>query len=488
MPHHGATSEEPIVLCCDLDGTLVATDTVVEACFRLLKLNPLYLFLFPLWLVEGLAYFKRRIVKCLEKAHAELDVKKLPYRSEVLQILTDAKAKGLRTVLATASDMKIALSVAEHLQLFDEVFASDGTVNLKGENKRGVLSQRFGIKGYDYIGDSEADYPVWREAAGAYVVGTLDPMRISGAVLRKQIPSSTRSWWKSLLHALRVVQWVKNILVLVPLFAAHEVFATGIVTPYLFFDGIVAALSISLIASGVYVLNDLFDLDADRAHSRKKRRPFAAGELSIPFGLLLAPLLMITGLTIGGLFSADFVLVLLSYVVLTTLYTTIFKRLVLCDVIVLAALYTLRIFGGGVALHIPISPWLMALSMFLFFSLACIKRLAELQEANEQSKVALAGRGYRASDVHSVAQVCAASSCCSVLVLVLYANDSSINGMYSHPKALWCGAPFLLYWLLRLLLLAQRGEIKDDPVVFALKDRASYVAALAMLAGMIGAL
>lgn len=289
------------------------------------------------------------------------------------------------------------------------------------------------------------------------------------------------------ISALRPHQWAKNLLVFVPIVAAHKLTAPGILSSYLLLDTLLVFLSFSLCASATYVVNDLCDLDADRLHPVKRARPFAAGALSLKHGAALALACGIVGIGLALLFPTALYRYVGLYVIITISYSLYLKRIPILDIAVLAALYTLRILGAGCALAIAISPWLIAFSMFFFFSLASVKRLAELREARSRGAADVPGRGYGHADLEIVSQCGAASGYISALVLVLYANDPSVTRLYTSPQILWCAAPVLVYWLSRLFLLAHRGQITADPLVFALKDRASYCVALALAACVLAA-
>ncbi len=283
-----------------------------------------------------------------------------------------------------------------------------------------------------------------------------------------------------IVRALRLHQWIKNILVFLPLVAAHQLSAPGVLSSSLLIDALIVFVSFSLCASGTYIINDLCDIEADRLHPTKCRRPFATGSLSIRTGLVLALGNNICGVGIALLFPTHFYLFILAYMLLTLAYSLGLKQVPILDIIILASLYTLRILGAGCALSIIISPWLIAFSMFFFFSLASVKRLTELREARNRGCAALQRRGYGDADLEVISQSGSAGGYISVLVLVLYANDPAVTRLYSSPQILWCAGPVLVYWIGRLFLLANRGKLNADPLVFALRDRVSYYVAIAL--------
>lgn len=459
-------SNQPIPLCVDLDGTLIRSDMLFESALSLLRRNPLYLFSFVLWLARGRAHLKREIAR-----RAEVDPATLPYDQRVVDWLR-AEA-GLRPrVLCTASDAGLAQGIAEHLGLFDEVMASDGETNLAGRNKGESLRQRFGDKGFDYAGNEYRDLHIWKHARKAIVVNARNGLaRAAGEHCEvERVFEPDGGGIKVWLKALRLHQWLKNLLVFLPLFAAHRV-----LEPTALVHCIVAFFAFGLCASGVYVLNDLFDLDADRRHPRKRLRPFAAGTLPLASGLAAAPLLTLAGLALALAVSLPFAGVLLSYYVLTLAYSLRLKRIVMLDVVVLAALYTVRIIGGAVAIGGGLSFWLLAFSMFLFLSLAMLKRYTELQSMQAAGKAQASGRGYAVDDIALIQSLGGASGYMSVLVLALYINSTASEALYRHQEVLWLLCPLLLYWISRVWLIAHRGGMHDDPVVFALVDRVSRV-------------
>ena len=461
------------VLCVDLDGSLIATDVLWESLLVLLKLQPWILFAFPFWLLQGRAAFKRRIAE-----RVILDPGSLPYRQDVLSFLEQEKARGRTLVLATASDYQPAEGIAGHLGLFSEVMASDGVINLSGQQKQQALVARFGEQGFDYIGDSSKDLPVWGSAKRALLI---DPsshvlQKAANTALVTNVFRRKSQSLKNIVRALRIGQWVKNVLVFLPLLAAHRFDQWESVSLATW-----AFLSFCLCASSIYILNDLLDLPADRRHPKKQYRPFASGVLSIRYGLALSPTLFLCAVSIAmATLPSSFLSLLILYVITTTGYSVFFKQVAILDVLILAALYSLRVLAGGFAIDVPISAWLLAFSMFLFLSLAFTKRHLELHFRKVGKKQALERRAYQGLDKHALGTMSIISGYLSVLVLALYINSQDIRALYQNPKALWLVCPLLLYWISRNYLLAHRGTLDDDPLVLALKDPQSYVIAVVM--------
>ena len=473
----------PLVL--DLDGTVSRTDTLVEALLRLAARAPLRLLaLLPVLMTAGRAAFKRRVAR-----EAPLDPGSLVFNEEVLELARAARAAGRPVLLVTAADWDVADSVARHLDLFDAVYASDGAVNLKAEAKARFLVQRFGAGGFDYVGDAAADLPVWREAGTSFVVAPSARLRararaVSGDLREVGARPGAAARMRVWLRALRVHQWAKNVLVFVPMVAAHRIDMRT------FSHAALAFTAFSLCASSVYLLNDLLDLPHDRRHASKRRRPFASGALDITQAPPLIAVSLVAGFAIALLLPLRFVLMLVIYYACTLGYSLVLKRLPIWDVMMLAGLYTLRVFAGSAACGIGMSPWLLAFSMFLFFCLAVVKRQTELvQHVREGRGEALGGRGYLPEDLDMLRSMATSSGYMAVLVMALYVNSPDVLALYRHPAALWVLCPILLFWVSRVLMLSHRGLMNDDPVVFALRDRLSLlVGAAAICAFVIGAL
>jgi len=277
--------------------------------------------------------------------------------------------------------------------------------------------------------------------------------------------------WRDYVQALRAHQWLKNILVFTPALAAHR-FDDALVA------SILAFFSFSLSASSVYILNDLLDLRNDRAHPRKRLRPFAAGRIPIMYGVALFPALLLASLAIGFFLPKEFVLVLAGYFLLSCVYSLGLKRRMLVDVVVLACLYGSRVVAGSAATGVVLSPWLVAFAMFLFFSLALVKRCAELSDHLDRGKGDPMGRGYQLDDLPVLRSMATASGYVSVLVLALYINGDAVFTLYRHPDRLWLNCVLLLFWISRVIMITHRGGMDDDPLVFAASDRLSQLVLL----------
>ncbi len=457
----------PIPLVVDLDGTLLNSDLLLEGSMALVRNSPLQA-LHPLrWVMGGKAALKEQLAQS-----AEIDITVLPWNETLLAQLRVEKSAGRTLVLATASHRLLADRIAAYLGLFSEVIATEAGHNLSAHAKRDELIKRYGERRFDYVGNSHADLPVWAAAREAWVVNASARVsalaRAQGNVTQtfSKNPVGLGDW----VTALRLHQWLKNLLVFVPLLASQRISEDGFLS-----QALLAFFLFGLCASSVYVLNDLLDLSDDRHHPSKRFRPFASGRLSISAGALASPLLLMVSFGVAyWLLPIQFVWVLACYYLLTLGYSLILKRFMAIDVIALAMLYTLRIVAGGVALGLAITSWLMAFSMFIFLSLALIKRFAELHDAQQRGLTGKTrGRGYQTDDLPMISSLGAASGYLSVMVLALYIDEPTTLALYAHPKLIWLACPLLLLWVTRIWMLAHRGQMHDDPVVFAIRDRFS---------------
>lgn len=469
--------DEP-VLVVDLDGTLVRTDLLFESFWSAMALDPVRgLGLALSGARGGRAALKRELAR-----NSQVDEERLPYNADVLEYIRDWRERGGRVALVTASDQMFADRVAAHLALFDEVHGSDGMRNLKGREKADFLEARYGEAGYVYMGDSKADLPVWAGAAGIVTVDASPALRLRVARLSpdrtasagsgpRHIGSATppmRAW----LRALRPHQWIKNVLVFVPIMASHALSWPNVMA------SIVAFVAFCMVASSVYLINDLLDLSADRRHPRKRSRPLAAGAVPIAPASGLALALLATGMAIALALGPLFAAVLGIYFLITAAYSLHLKRRTIIDIWVLAVLYSMRIASGAAATGIVPSVWLMAFSIFFFFSLAAVKRQAELVDTADKATLDTRRRGYFQEDLLLVAMMAIASGYVSVLVLALYIRTPFIDQLYGTPPLLLGICLVLLYWISRVVMVTHRGHMHDDPLVYALSDRVSQICVL----------
>ena len=402
----------------------------------------------------------------------------LPYNLDVLGYLK-RQAKDKKIYLCTAANHTIAEAIASHLGIFTAIFASDATKNLKGEMKAEVLVRAFGEKGFVYAGNEWQDMAIWRHAAGALVVSNSSRLqaKVSAIVPVIEHFQAHSKGVATYIRALRPHQWVKNILIFLPLVLSHKFLAIpGLVNVFMGF------IAFGLVASANYVTNDLLDLESDRRHASKRNRPFAAGDIPLVSGFVLAPLLLLLGFVIGYTVGVEFLVFLMLYLLLTLGYSYFAKSIVILDIIVLAVLYTVRLVAGAAATHDPVTFWLLAYSLFIFFSLASVKRYAELVKLDADEKIS--GRGYTSEDTSFVKVLGISSGLISVLVFALYINDPGIVAKYKSPIWLWLITPMLMYWISRIWHLTYHGKMHDDPVVFALKDKTSYAVAVLIILGI----
>jgi 4-hydroxybenzoate polyprenyltransferase/phosphoserine phosphatase len=483
-----------VALCVDLDGTLVKSDTLVDSTLALARQKPQALLQLPGWLMQGKAMLKKHITSAVQ-----LDVTHLPYNRELIQFLEQEHATGRPIYLATAADKVLAERVAEHLGLFAGVLASDGEVNLAGKNKLAAFQNRF-ADSFSYIGNASPDIPLLTHCQTPMVANPT-PGLVAGLHSAKVVPVRSfidkASTLKAWLKAIRLHQWSKNILIFLPLLLAHR-WNTGLIGGTL-----VAFLSFGLCASATYIVNDLLDLEADRKHLKKRRRPFASGDLSAIKGVMVVGLFLVTAFALAALLPFiihfidpsqglaapyKFVMWLCIYAVTTSAYSFSLKRMVLVDVIVLSGLYTIRIIAGAAATGIPISPWLAAFSIFFFLSLAFVKRFAELEGLRLRGAAPANGRGYLISDIEQLRSFGSASGYVSVFVLTQYISGLNAEPLYTHTTRLWLLLPVLLLWISRLWLLASRGELDEDPVVYAITDKRSLLLGIMVVAIVLSAL
>ncbi|MCI0570587.1 MAG: UbiA family prenyltransferase [Myxococcaceae bacterium] len=460
-----AEPRRALTLVVGLDGTLVHTDTHYEALLVLLKRAPWLVLLVPLWLLKGRAHLKAEISR-----RVELDAAYLPYNAELLAYLRAEGARGRRLVLATSADQRIANAVAEHLALFSEVHASDGRTHLSGARKLARLKECLGTS-FAYAGNRGEDLLVWKDAHEALLVGAARGVQRRCAALGRPVRTfdGPRAGWQAWLKALRMHQWAKNLLVFVPLLAAHRGLELGLVG-----RAFLGFIAFCFCASSVYLLNDLLDLPSDRRHPTKRLRPFASGTLPLEAGLVLAPLLAGAGAALTLLLPPAFGAALGAYYAITLAYSFHLKQVAVLDVLVLAGLYTVRILAGALAVGVPTSSWLLSFAMFLFLSLALVKRVSEVRRLRLASQDVVHGRGYGGGDYEVLVSLGTAAGYVAAVVLSLYINSDTVSRLYVHPERLWLLCPVLLYWVSRIWLLAHRGKVDEDPLVFAMRDPVSF--------------
>lgn len=454
----------------DLDNTLVKSDLLHESFFQSLSNGILHYFNIIKYLFKGKAPIKQYLAN-----QGAIDYSLLPYNTDVLAVIRQAREEGRPVYLATASDSLHAEGVGAHLGLFDAILSSDGRTNLSGKAKAKRLVATFGERGFDYIGDSAADIEVWARANKAVTVGAGPFLRRRVEKRHPQVDHIARekqpNTW---IRLLRIHQYAKNGLIFLPMITSQSLTMTALLQCVMTF------LAFSFCASAVYIINDLVDLEADRKHPTKFNRPFASGAVSILHGIAAAPFLLAFAFAFAFSVSLLVVAVLTGYFALTLAYSFSLKRKMMVDIVVLAGLYTIRVIGGAAAIRVVPSEWLLAFSMFFFSFMALIKRYIELDTRIELGLGELTNRNYRKADVSVVTALAAASGMNAVTIFALYVSSPSVQARHHHPEILWLICPLLLYWIGRVLIMAHRRMIDDDPIAFALRDKHSYIMILAV--------
>jgi 4-hydroxybenzoate polyprenyltransferase len=468
-------SDVDIPLVVDVDGTLINTDLLYEAAVLLFKKNPVYIFKCLLWLLKGKAYFKNEIFK-----RVELQYQLLPYNSEVINFLQQEFTAGRKIILATASPVACAVEIAKLQPLFSQVYGTENNINLKGANKLNLLIKEFGKGNFDYIGNAKPDLVIFASCRYAYLVNATSSVERSAKKLSnlKNSWGSSRATIKDYIKAIRAYQWIKNLLLFVPLVTSHSLQSFNLLLTSFF-----AFLAFNLVASAGYLLNDLLDIASDRRHPRKKFRPVASGKIPVTKALIIAVVFLAGGLIFAATLNLFFFAVLLFYFFTSFSYSLFLKKIVLYDVFILAFLYSIRVFAGAVVIDVALSFWLIAFSTFMFLSLAFVKRYSELMQIDDAADLKNRGRGYVVEDLNLLQVMGVVSGFLAIVVFSLYINSPEVTQLYSNPKILWATSFLFLFWVSRIWLFTTRGKMTDDPIVFAIKDVTSYV--IFLLAGIL---
>jgi len=455
-----------IPLYIDLDGTLIKTDLLFETFIEFIKKNPFNILLSIRWLLKGKAYLKSKLAQ-----NTFLDIEKLPYNEPFLSYLKNESNNGRKIILATATNFTLAKRVSNYLKIFSDIIASDEKKNIKGKTKLSQIEENSGNSLFDYAGNSKNDLIIFKHSKSSILVN-FNKRLISRSTDIRVAKSfdSKNSLLRNLIIAIRPHQWVKNLLIFVPLFVSTQWYI-----PKLIIRASIGFISYSLVASSVYVINDIFDIQNDRAHIKKKYRPFAAGDLAVGHGLIIFLFLALAGLFAGYLLDRTYFFLLIAYVALNFLYSIYLKSLVLIDILILSQFYTLRVVSGGVITDIELSFWLLAFSVFIFFSLAIAKRYTELMLSKDYKKKKIRGRGYTTNDLNILNIMGVTNGYLAVLVLALYINSHQVVLTYSSPKILWGVCVIFFFWISHVWIKANRGELEADPIIFAIKDHTSLV-------------
>lgn len=468
-----------IPLCVDLDGTLLKTDLLYESVLYLVKKKFILILLIPFWVLKGRYFLKFKLLEYVSPT-----ISSMPYNKDVIGFVASEKSKGRKIILVTATAQPLAEKVARFLGIFDETIASKDGINLVGKNKADRLINEFGEMGFDYIGDSAKDIYVWQHARKALIVGNNERLikeTRKVCEVSKIFPENLNRF-KIFIKQIRVHQWLKNLLIFLPPLLAHKTDFSDYISA---FSGFFA---FSLVASAIYVINDLADIESDRNHTSKFKRPLASGKIKIVTCLKLIPILLLGGFLLSYItLNSNFTLLLLLYTIITISYSFKLKKMYLLDMITLSILYTIRLISGGILTDTLISPWLFSFSIFIFLSLGAMKRYTELKGLSESTNIKTRGRDYYVEDISLIGIIGISSGMISTLVFTLYIVNPEVLNLYNNPSYLYFIMPIVLYWILRMWFLSHRGMMNDDPIVFAIKDKTSYVVALLVFLLALGA-
>ncbi|WP_375750159.1 UbiA family prenyltransferase [Vibrio sp. HN007] len=452
-------------LYVDLDGTYIKTDLLFESFISAVKSNPLVIFYCFIWLRQGKAHLKYKLAQ-----YCDINIELMPVSDEFNRFLVQEKEKGRKIVLATASTEKFARQVVVNSEIFDDYIGSSESNNIKGAAKLSRIKEQ--NKEFAYAGNDFVDFELFKDANEAFLVNPSQKVLEASKQydIKKVFDTQSSNQLACWIKQLRVHQWLKNLLIFVPLMVSGMLFQPGSI-----FLSLLAFSSFSSLASATYIFNDLLDLESDRSHPRKKERPLAAGNISILDGLRASILLIVCSLVIAMSTSSEFTVVLIAYLGLTLAYSFKIKQYIGMDVVMLAMLYTVRIIAGAAVLGIQASFWLLAFSIFIFLSLALVKRCSEIHSMQKTGKERASGRDYTVGDYSVLVSFGASSAMLAVLMFCFYINNSALSDQYQQPDSLWLIIPGLCYWLMRMWIKTHRGEMDDDPIVFSLKDRGSLI-------------
>jgi len=462
-----------IPLCVDLDGTFIRTDMMMESIALLILKRPFFLFIIPFWLLKGRYYLKSKLLE-----YVLPNIKLVPINPKIEEFVISERKKGRYIILVTASMQEIANQFKNYYNIFDEAIGSKDDINLVGKTKADYLINRFGRRGFDYIGDSDKDFYVWKSANIAHIVNQnerfINRLReiTNIGIVWDLLPKSK---FQNFISEIRTYQWTKNLLIFLPLILAHNTNAN------VYINALLAFFSFSFAASAIYLFNDLMDLDSDREHSTKKNRPMAAGNFPIISAFRWILILIITSLLIALLLHKEFLIVLIMYLVITLVYSIKLKKIYIIDIVVLSILYTFRLIAGSFSTNIPISEWLAGFSLFFFLSMSALKRYVEIKNNLDSDQKAIKGRAYITDDLQIIQNSGISSGLISVMIFFLYINSSKVVQLYNSPEILYLIIPLIVYWILRVWFLAHRGLMNEDPVLFAIADKRSYLFIISIL-------
>jgi 4-hydroxybenzoate polyprenyltransferase/phosphoserine phosphatase len=457
-------------LFVDLDGTLINTDLIFETFFSLFKKNILApIFCFSKFLIGGIPSLKKFLFE-----NSAISVSNLPYNQDVLEYINSWKEKYQgEVILISASDHRLVQKVADYLEIFD---AAHGTIdiNLKSDNKLKKILEISGTHTFDYMGNSRDDLVIFKLSRKSFLVNPTLFLRKKAKNLSDSITliENKRKLFFSFIKLIRLHQWVKNLLLFAPMILG-KLYGLDQLP-----DLVLAFVSFSLMASSFYIFNDLLDIESDRQHAYKKSRPFAAGEISIQSGIIIFPLLIFASIFLSWNLSFNFQIILILYAISTFMYSQYFKRVPILDIFFLSYLYVLRIMAGALIINADISSWLITFSVFFFLFLSSLKRYIEI---NKSSDLSLSSRGYVSHDKDFIFQLSSFSGLISVLVICLYIDSQQALEIYSSVYVLWFIPFILMYWIIDILFNAHRGSVHDDPVVYVITDKKSYICLIIFL-------
>jgi len=435
--------------------------------------RPFFLFIIPFWLLKGRYYLKSKLLE-----YVLPNIKLVPINPKIEEFVISERKKGRYIILVTASMQEIANQFKNYYNIFDEAIGSKDDINLVGKTKADYLINRFGRRGFDYIGDSDKDFYVWKSANIAHIVNQnerfINRLReiTNIGIVWDLLPKSK---FQNFISEIRTYQWTKNLLIFLPLILAHNTNAN------VYINALLAFFSFSFAASAIYLFNDLMDLDSDREHSTKKNRPMAAGNFPIISAFRWILILIITSLLIALLLHKEFLIVLIMYLVITLVYSIKLKKIYIIDIVVLSILYTFRLIAGSFSTNIPISEWLAGFSLFFFLSMSALKRYVEIKNNLDSDQKAIKGRAYITDDLQIIQNSGISSGLISVMIFFLYINSSKVVQLYNSPEILYLIIPLIVYWILRVWFLAHRGLMNEDPVLFAIADKRSYLFIISIL-------
>ena len=457
-------------LFVDLDGTLINTDLIYETFFSLFKKNILApIFCFSKLLIGGIPNLKKFLFE-----NSTISITNLPYNQDVLEYIKSWKEKYQgEVILISASDHRLVQKVADHLEIFDAAYGTID-INLKSDNKLQKILEISGTHTFDYMGNSRDDFVIFNRSTKSLLVNPALFLRKKAKNLSGSITliESKRKLFFSFIKLIRLHQWIKNLLLFAPMILGKLYGLDQL--PNL----VLAFISFSLMASSFYIFNDLLDIESDRQHAYKKFRPFAAGEISIQSGIIIFLLLIFTSIALSWNLSLNFQIILILYAISTLMYSKYFKRVPILDIFLLSYLYVLRIMAGAFIINADISSWLITFSVFFFLFLASLKRYIEI---NKSSDLSLSSRGYVSHDKDFIFQLSSFSGLISVLVICLYIDSQQALEIYSSIYALWFIPLILMYWIIDILFNAHRDKVHDDPVVYVVTDKKSYVCLIIFL-------